>query len=232
MGSKVAKLSRSGEGFPSINPSTATVTAACCSPANRFFTPAVVKQRQLCFRPSSRRPHFSFRPASAHISHVALILPSIFISRSPPPLFPAFLIPHSSIFPIFKPTHRHSLCPCGPHFPFSLCPQFPFHSVPLFPTSSFLMYLEPRSPQSLFPLSFPATFLIPKFCLLRAKPLRIQRICFDRHTLARSQQPQAPPHYNSREKKSNHPLQHGQARCADTVMFVFRHVHMPRRAPG
>jgi hypothetical protein len=40
LGSKVAKLSKSGEGFPSISPSTATVTAACCSPANKFFTPA------------------------------------------------------------------------------------------------------------------------------------------------------------------------------------------------
>lgn len=40
LGSKVAKASSSGTGLASMRPSTATVTAACCSPASRFLTPA------------------------------------------------------------------------------------------------------------------------------------------------------------------------------------------------
>lgn len=40
LGSKVAYASVSGLGRPSMSASMATVTAACCSPASRFFTPA------------------------------------------------------------------------------------------------------------------------------------------------------------------------------------------------
>lgn len=40
LGSNTANASSSGTGLASIRPSTATVTAACCSPASKFFTPA------------------------------------------------------------------------------------------------------------------------------------------------------------------------------------------------
>ena len=46
LGSKVAKASASG--LASISASTATVTAACCSPASRFFTPDIGTDNVYC----------------------------------------------------------------------------------------------------------------------------------------------------------------------------------------
>mmetsp|Transcript_8338 Transcript_8338/g.25017 ORF Transcript_8338/g.25017 Transcript_8338/m.25017 type:complete len:284 (-) Transcript_8338:1113-1964(-) len=69
LGSKVAKASASG--LASMSASTATVTAACCSPASRFFTPFVSDVRpcpkvlSAQLRPNAARPPGPPSPANA-----------------------------------------------------------------------------------------------------------------------------------------------------------------------